>query len=202
MSITTIRCSARSRRHSANSPASTANCRGASTAAPRRTSRCRCPAFARALAKLAAPQTLASQRGNAARRIVRAMIAHPELVSGTGRACAILMRSARGRAAVKTGAEGYFAGIVPEAGLGIALKIDDGAGARVRNGDRRDPRQARPSGRRRSGACDPQRAGHQHAQRHRRRTTPGRGVGGDEFQDLIGLHKDHEIVMARSIAGP
>ncbi|HTW35474.1 MAG TPA: asparaginase [Rhizomicrobium sp.] len=85
-------------------------------------------AFARALAKLAAPQTLPSQRGNAARRIVRAMIAHPELVSGTGRACAALMRSAQGRAAVKTGAEGYFAGIVPEAGLGISLKIDDGAG--------------------------------------------------------------------------
>ena len=85
-------------------------------------------AFARTLARLAAPQTLASQRGNAARRIVRAMIAHPELVSGTGHTCAVLMRSARGRAAVKNGAEGYYAGIVPEAGLGIALKIDDGAG--------------------------------------------------------------------------
>lgn len=85
-------------------------------------------AFARALAKLATPASLPSARGNAARRIVRAMTAHPELVSGTGRACAIFMRSAQGRAAVKTGAEGYFAGIVPEAGLGIALKIDDGAG--------------------------------------------------------------------------
>ena len=85
-------------------------------------------AFARALAKFAAPQTLSSQRGNAARRIVHAMIAHPELVSGTGHACAVLIHSARGRAAVKNGAEGYYAGIVPEASLGIALKIDDGAG--------------------------------------------------------------------------
>lgn len=84
-------------------------------------------AFARALAKFAAPQSLPGQRADAARRIVHAMIAHPELVSGTGRACATFMRSARGRVAVKTGAEGYFAGIVPEAGLGIALKIDDGA---------------------------------------------------------------------------
>jgi L-asparaginase II len=84
--------------------------------------------FARALAKFAAPQSLPGQRANAARRIVRAMIAHPELVSGTGRACATFMRSARGRVAVKTGAEGYFAAIVPEAALGIALKIDDGAG--------------------------------------------------------------------------
>jgi L-asparaginase II len=84
--------------------------------------------FACALAKLAAPDALPAPRANAAKRIVRAMIAHPELVSGTGRACAILVRACSGRAAVKTGAEGYFAGIIPEAGLGIALKIDDGAG--------------------------------------------------------------------------
>ncbi len=56
------------------------------------------------------------------------MIAHPELVSGTGRACAILIRASNGRAAVKTGAEGFYAGIIPSLGLGIALKIDDGAG--------------------------------------------------------------------------
>src|SRR5262249_7878834 len=60
-------------------------------------------------------------------RVVGSMIAHPELVSGTGRACAILMRAAQGRAALKTGAEGFYAGIVPSTGLGIALKIDDGA---------------------------------------------------------------------------
>ena len=85
-------------------------------------------AFARALAKLAAADQLAPTRANAARRIVRSMIAHPELVAGTGRACTILMRACGGRAAVKTGAEGYFAGLIPEVGLGIALKIDDGAG--------------------------------------------------------------------------
>jgi len=84
-------------------------------------------AFARALAKFADPSGLAPKRAAAARRIVRAMTAHPELVSGTGRTCAILMRAAKGRAAVKTGAEGVYAAIVPERGLGIALKIDDGA---------------------------------------------------------------------------
>jgi L-asparaginase II len=56
------------------------------------------------------------------------MMAHPELVSGTGRTCAILMRACKRHAAVKTGAEGFFAAIVPEKGYGIALKIDDGAG--------------------------------------------------------------------------
>ena len=85
-------------------------------------------AQARAFAKFAAPDGLPADRANACRRIVRAMTAHPELVSGTGRACAILMRGAKGRAAVKTGAEGFFAGMIPERGLGIVLKIDDGAG--------------------------------------------------------------------------
>jgi L-asparaginase II len=83
--------------------------------------------FARALAKLANPRGLTQTRADAARRIVKAMAAHPELVSGSGRACAVLMRAGKGRVAVKTGAEGVFAAIIPEAGLGIALKIDDGA---------------------------------------------------------------------------
>jgi L-asparaginase II len=83
--------------------------------------------FARAMAKLASPQALAPDRARAAKRVVGAMTAHPELVSGTGRACAILMRAAQGRAALKTGAEGFYAGIVPSMGLGIAVKIDDGA---------------------------------------------------------------------------
>ncbi|MBO0880293.1 MAG: asparaginase, partial [Mycobacterium sp.] len=73
-------------------------------------------------------RALAQMSGARGQRIVRAMTANPELVSGTGRTCAILMRSCQGRAAVKTGAEGFFTGIVPELGLGIALKIDDGAG--------------------------------------------------------------------------
>jgi len=38
------------------------------------------------------------------------------------------MRSAKGRAAVKMGAEGFFIAMLPQAGLGVALKIDDGAG--------------------------------------------------------------------------
>jgi len=84
--------------------------------------------FARALAKFADPTALDPVRGDAAKQIVGAMTRYPELVSGTGRACAILMRSCGGRAAVKTGAEGVYAGIIPELGLGIALKIDDGAG--------------------------------------------------------------------------
>ena len=85
-------------------------------------------AFARALAKFADPSAQPPRRAAAMTRIVKAMATYPELVSGTGRACAVLMRAGRGRFAVKTGAEGVYAGIVPELGIGIALKIDDGAG--------------------------------------------------------------------------
>lgn len=84
-------------------------------------------AFARAMAKLADPSALSAPRAIAAKRIVAAMMAHPELVSGTGRTCAILMHAGRGRVAVKTGAEGFFTAIIPEWGWGIGLKIDDGA---------------------------------------------------------------------------
>lgn len=65
--------------------------------------------------------------GSAEAQLRDAMMAHPELVAGEGRACTELMRAAAGAAAVKTGAEGYFTAILPGKGLGIALKIADGA---------------------------------------------------------------------------
>jgi L-asparaginase II len=55
------------------------------------------------------------------------MVDHPELVAGEGRACTELMTAAAGAVAAKTGAEGVFVGILPSRGLGIALKIEDGA---------------------------------------------------------------------------
>ncbi|HEX3429427.1 MAG TPA: asparaginase [Rhizomicrobium sp.] len=84
--------------------------------------------FAHALARLASPHALAPDRARAARQIVEAMMARPELVAGTGRVCTTLMRAGHGRVAVKTGAEAAYAAIVPGHGLGIALKIDDGGG--------------------------------------------------------------------------
>jgi L-asparaginase II len=85
-------------------------------------------AFARALAKFADPSSLPQSRAMAVQRIVRAMSAHPALVAGTGRSDTVLMQAGAGRVATKAGAEAFYAAIVPEAGLGIALKIDDGAG--------------------------------------------------------------------------
>ncbi|MFC3570910.1 asparaginase [Paracoccus sp. TOH] len=85
---------------------------------------CTVEGLARAMASFAQPGL--GRRGAAQRRLVEAMIAHPELVAGEGRACTELMRAMKGRAAVKTGAEAVFVGIVPGRGLGIALKIADG----------------------------------------------------------------------------
>ncbi|MDR3527437.1 MAG: asparaginase [Rhizomicrobium sp.] len=78
-------------------------------------------AFARALAQIAGKKT------QGAERILRSMMAYPELVGGSGRFCTQVMRAANGKAAVKVGAEGVYAAMLPELGLGVAIKIDDGA---------------------------------------------------------------------------
>lgn len=77
--------------------------------------------FARAMARYAA-----APEGSAENRLTHAMMAHPELVAGETRACTELMRALNGRAAVKTGAEAFFAAILPEQKLGMAVKISDG----------------------------------------------------------------------------
>ena len=82
---------------------------------------------ARAMAQCAASSKGSGVRNKAATALTRAMIAHPEMVSGKARACATIMVAAKGKAAVKTGAEGVFTAILPELELGIALKIADGA---------------------------------------------------------------------------
>ena len=66
-------------------------------------------------------------RGPASLRLVEAMAKYPLLVAGEGRACSELMSAVGGRIVLKTGAEGVYTAILPEQGLGIALKIDDGA---------------------------------------------------------------------------
>ncbi|MEL6477441.1 MAG: asparaginase [Pseudomonadota bacterium] len=84
--------------------------------------------LATAAARFAMPATLGPTRGAAAERLAEAMVANPMLVAGAGRACTDLITACAGRAVVKTGAEGVFVGILREAGLGIAIKCDDGAG--------------------------------------------------------------------------
>ncbi len=83
--------------------------------------------MARAMAFFASAKSRSDTQSQAAARLVEAMYAHPDLVAGEGRACTLLMRAAKEPIAIKTGAEGYFAAILPERGMGISLKILDGA---------------------------------------------------------------------------
>lgn len=82
--------------------------------------------MARAMAFFAKAREGQGRRASAAARLRESMITHPELVAGEGRACTELMRATDGRVALKTGAEAFFAAIIPEKGWGIALKVMDG----------------------------------------------------------------------------
>lgn len=83
--------------------------------------------FARSMARMANPTGLGRIRENAARSLIGAMAMHPEMVAGETRACTELSRAMGGKVVVKSGADGVFIAIIPELGLGIALKIEDGA---------------------------------------------------------------------------
>ncbi|MCL5776013.1 asparaginase [Limibaculum sp. FT325] len=83
--------------------------------------------LATAMARFARPaEGFRGIRAEAATRLRDAMAAHPVLVSGEGRPTTTLIRAMGGRSVIKSGAEAVFVGILPEQGLGIALKIDDG----------------------------------------------------------------------------
>ena len=61
-----------------------------------------------------------------AARIVGAMTAHPFLVGGTGRFDTEVLRAGGGRVVCKVGAEGVHAAAILDAGIGIAIKVEDG----------------------------------------------------------------------------
>ena len=83
--------------------------------------------LALAFARFATGAGLGSKRQAAAQRIYQAMVREPFMVAGSERWCTRAMQAGNGAFIVKTGAEGVYCGAVPGAGVGIALKIDDGA---------------------------------------------------------------------------
>lgn len=85
-------------------------------------------ALATAMARLADPAGLPAARRGAAQRILAAMAAHPLLVDGSGGMTSQVMTVAGGTVRLKPGAEGVYAAALPTLGLGVALKIEDGAG--------------------------------------------------------------------------
>jgi len=87
---------------------------------------CTVAGLARAMAAFASADEGGGTRQHAMVRLREAMMAHPEMVAGEGRACTELMRAMGGTVAIKTGADAVFVAILPRQKLGIALKIADG----------------------------------------------------------------------------
>ncbi len=102
--------------------------------APRGIDGCSIPVYgmpmgnlALAFARLADPAQLPPARAAAAKRVRGAMAAEPWLVAGSGRFCTEVIEATEGDAIVKTGAEGVHCAALPRLGLGVAVKIEDGA---------------------------------------------------------------------------
>ncbi|HUZ74972.1 MAG TPA: asparaginase [Stellaceae bacterium] len=84
--------------------------------------------LARAMARMGDPRGLPSARVAASCRLLDAMAAEPLMVSGSTGFATALLRAAGDRVRAKPGAEGVYAAALPGLGLGLALKIEDGAG--------------------------------------------------------------------------
>lgn len=102
--------------------------------APRGTDGCSIPtyalplrALALAFARCGAGVGLSDEHARAARRLRQAVAAAPFMVAGTDRFDTRVMEVFGERLFCKIGAEGVYCAALPELGLGVALKIDDGA---------------------------------------------------------------------------
>lgn len=80
-------------------------------------------------ARFAAPGAagFSADREKAVERLMSAALAHPEMIAGDERVCTETMRRAPGRFLSKTGAEASYGLSLVSDGLGVALKIEDGA---------------------------------------------------------------------------
>jgi L-asparaginase II len=84
-------------------------------------------ALAQAFARFGTGVGLEPARAKAVKRIREAVANAPFHVAGTDRFDTIAMQALKARAFLKTGAEGVYCAALPELGLGVALKCDDGA---------------------------------------------------------------------------
>ncbi|MEP6740202.1 MAG: asparaginase, partial [Caldimonas sp.] len=104
----------------------------------RGTDGCSIPTYAIPLRKLALAFArvgtgigLSAGHAAAAKRLRQAVARHPFMVGGTDRFDTRVMERLGERVFCKVGAEGVFCAALPERGLGVAIKIDDGNNARA-----------------------------------------------------------------------
>jgi L-asparaginase II len=102
-------------------------CDAQTTNAPRGVDGCSVPTWAMPLENMARGfAKLFANDNTTGRRIEIAVRAHPHLVAGTGKFDTLIMQAVP-RLFIKYGAEAVYCGAIPHAGLGFALKVDDGA---------------------------------------------------------------------------
>lgn len=80
-----------------------------------------------AMARFAKPDDLSNTRSQAIYRLHKAITNEPLYIAGHGTVVSELNDITKGAVLVKTGAEGIITAALPERGLGVALKIADGA---------------------------------------------------------------------------
>ncbi len=83
--------------------------------------------MAMSFARLATGYNMSEQRAAACQRIINSMWAHPHMVGGRKRLCTELLSRFPGRVLAKVGAEAVYCMSLPELGLGVAIKMEDGA---------------------------------------------------------------------------
>jgi len=87
--------------------------------------------LAHAFARVGTGVGLSAGHARAAKRLRAAVARSPFMVAGSGRLDTRLMERLGERVFCKVGAEGVYCAALPELGLGLAIKIDDGNNARA-----------------------------------------------------------------------
>jgi L-asparaginase II len=85
--------------------------------------------LAMAYARLSKPDAVPQTRfyASACRVLLDAIVTHPRFIAGTDRYDTALIEVTQGRVIGKMGAEGIFAAMLAGQGVGLALKVEDGA---------------------------------------------------------------------------
>jgi L-asparaginase II len=87
--------------------------------------------LAHAFARMGTGVGLSADHARAAQRLRQAVAREPFMVAGTGRFDTRVMQHFGERVFCKVGAEGVYCATLPELGLGVAIKMDDGNNARA-----------------------------------------------------------------------
>lgn len=79
------------------------------------------------MGKLADPRALTAPLAEAVRTLNAAVAAKPWFIGGTDSFCSKVVEESEGRVFAKMGAEGVYGAWIPQAGLGLAMKCEDGS---------------------------------------------------------------------------